>query len=278
MRSKSSALLKDVKKLYAEESKKKNTLTAKVQKKKVKKISPERMEQLILEHREHGKRLAWSFLTTWRIRLRNDEVVSVVGAALCEAATRFDESRGVSFKTFFFYHLRGLLLKEIARMINDHKSIVLAPNNEFCAYGGDIINIDKVNNHSIEFDDPERILEKRESVRACWDACEKLDTLEQEVIVRHYIYDEPLIEIADQLDYCRCHISKLKSKGIAKLNRLLSKNKLFEDEAKESKPKLVQKITREKSVRKANNYKGGRGRRKELESSDKVEKIRAISR
>ena len=97
----------------SEASKKKKKSSSK----KIKKLSRKGIDSLIIEHRDHGRRLAWSFLSGWRIRMPQDDVVSIVGAALCEAANRFDPGREVAFKTFFFYHLRGMLLKEVSRMV-----------------------------------------------------------------------------------------------------------------------------------------------------------------
>src|SRR5690606_27793022 len=80
---------------------------------------------LIVENQEHGYRMAWRLLANWRVRLAVDDVRSVVGIALCEAAHRFDPRYETSFKSFFFYHLRCLLLKEVGALINDRNLLRL---------------------------------------------------------------------------------------------------------------------------------------------------------
>ena len=229
----------------------------------VSKLNQEQINQLIIDHCDLGRRLAWSMLASWRVRIGQEEVVSAVGLALCDAANRFDPDRGVSFKTFLFYHLRGILLKEIARIIEDQK---------ICQYfnqpGGDGVSapeevpLQQWSAPLIEFNDPERLIQRREIASRCWDACNQLDELEREVIVRSFIYDEPLIEIADSLGYCRCHISRVKSKALATLNRQLA----HLDPAAEDRPLKRQievvRVSAESKKQKKVGYTGGRGRRK----------------
>lgn len=256
------------------------------------KLSRKKIDQLILEHREHGKRLAWSFLSSWRVRMGQDEVLSVVGAALCEAANRFDPSRDVAFKTFFFYHLRGMLLKEIARVIQEQKVLQFMPTG----LGADALRSEQYipGNWSlqlVENNNPERIIEKRQVASACWEACAQLDTLEQEVLVRYFVYDEPLVQIAKELDYCRCHISRVKSRALNKLSRLLKNSAVLverarlaaqvevdeEEETEGSLDDLALAPARGRSAAQRKNYTGGRGRRKQKKSvpkrSDALQKI-----
>ena len=238
-----------------------------------KKLSPEKIEAIVLDHRDHGRRLAWSFLTTWRIRMKQDEVISIVGAALCEAANRFDENRGVAFKTFFFYHLRGMLLKEISRMIHEQRVLQFYPHSvlsegsttDSSLYAGPPIV-------PIEQNNPERLIEKKEVAELTWGACSQLDELEQEVIVRHFVHDQPLIDIANELKYCRCHISRVKSRGLAKLQRYL-KSRFGNTEPQETERLSVEA----RAAMKGKSYTGGRGRRRLKIGLTKAEKIRKIA-
>ena len=229
----------------------------------VRKLSNERFEEIVLEHREHGRRLAWSFLSSWRVRLHHDEVTSIVGAALCEAAHRFDESRGVAFKTFLFYHLRGMLLKEIARAVSEQRVLQYVPGSSLSETApGESMGQSMAESHSVEQDDPEKIVERQELANICLEACKELDELEREIVLRHYVYDEPLIEIAEDLKYCRCHISRVKSRGLSKLEHHL-KAKLYPESipAALAAPVATTRDTPLKRVR-GKSYTGGRGRRK----------------
>ena len=228
-------------------------------------LSPREFEEIIVSHQEFGMKLAWSFLGGWRIRMNQDEVQSCVGAALVEAGTRFDPSRGVSFKTFFFYYLRGILLKEISRMIDSQKNTVLTP--EFVNESYETSAIPNWRFSLIENDDPEKIMAKRERALVCWKACEELDPLEQEVVVQTFAYDKPLVQVAKELGYCRCHVSRVKSNALVKLRGLLDKSCYEEfvnkkDKSASEKKMIVRKSSQAKRITKSS-YKGGRGRRKQ---------------
>ncbi|HQH26008.1 MAG TPA: sigma-70 family RNA polymerase sigma factor [Oligoflexia bacterium] len=238
------------------------------------KLPREKINELIIEHREHGKRLAWSFLTSWRVRMHQDEVMSVVGMALCEAANRFDAEKGVAFKTFFFYHLRGLLLKEIARAIHEQRVLQYVPhtvvsecaNTEHVVFAKDIFSL-------IENNNPERLMQKRQLSRTCWEACMQLDPLEREVLVRFFVYDEPLIQIADELRYCRCHISRVKSRALLRLEKILKRSDIDQAlgfELKALKEAFERSAVKSSKQTRRKSYTGGRGRRKQRQAEQKA--------
>ena len=247
----------------------------------IRKLPRHKIDELVLDHREHGKRLAWSFLSSWRVSMNPDEVISVVGAALCEAANRFDPDKGVAFKTFFFYHLRGMLLKEIARVIQEqrvlqfvpHSSVTDAPNTEQMVYTNWSF-------HLVETNNPERVIEKRQIAGVCWEACSTLDELEQEVLVRYFVYDEPLVDIARELKYCRCHISRVKSRALAKVAKVL-KAKLKNPEQDPAEPEQEQELD-EHTLRRLlaaqrKGYTGGRGRRKTRDGHRKSGTVQKVA-
>ena len=226
--------------------------------KKIKKLTRKGIDSLIVEHRDHGRRLAWSFLSGWRIRMPQDEVVSIVGAALCEAANRFDPSREVAFKTFFFYHLRGMLLKEISRMVKQKKLMHISDH-----HSEEGITLENQVSASwdyplVESKTPENLVQKKQLSNFCLSACDKLDDLEKEVLMRYFVNDQALVEIAKNLNYCRCHISRVKSKALKKLAAYLR-----EALGKDIKDLDNIKMPSDKVNKRAlSSYKGGRGRRK----------------
>ena len=76
------------------------------------------IDALIVNHRENGRKLARSLLRRWRVRMAPEETDSIVDLTLCEAAHRFCPDRGASFMTFFYYHLRGHLVRAVASAAN----------------------------------------------------------------------------------------------------------------------------------------------------------------
>lgn len=230
------------------------TISSKMTKRKRKKA-----DILMVENREHGVKLAWSMLNKWRIRMNPDEVESVVGEALVESALRFDEAKGAQFKTFFFYHLRGMLLKEVAFLIKESRETFHIPSevleNPVQASTSNISVGGLMKNHYlIEKRDPEALLIQKQFQKRFWDQCFALDELEKEVTERHFIMDEPLKKIADDLNYCRCHISRVKSRALKTLKEFVPL--ILDDE-------LTKKdLLRAKETVLAKKYTGGRGRRK----------------
>ncbi len=63
--------------------------------------------ELIEANIELARRMTRSILKGWNCRIPVDDQVSIANLALCEAATRFDKSRGVEFPTFLYYYVKG---------------------------------------------------------------------------------------------------------------------------------------------------------------------------
>lgn len=215
---------------------------------------------LVEDHYESGKRLAWSFLNKWRVRIEEDEVTSITGAALCEAANRFKPEMGVNFKTFLFYYLRGMLLKEITKRVTDSKMRVPVQNlNEANddARGFSLENYYQVDQDS----NPENMLYQKQRIELCREATAGLDALEQKVLEQFFGEDESVVDIAKNLGYCRCHISRVKSKALSSLTEKLSS--LSPDSRVESE-ELSEREGLIAARRKF--YRGVRGRRKVSDS------------
>jgi len=233
--------------------------------KPAKTLSKKQKNELILSHQEQGLKIAWRLLSNWRIKMQSDEVSSIVGIALCEAASRFDTEKGASFGTFLFYHIRGTLLKEITSAVNERRVCKLGgPDENYFSLFNSMFHT-KGENPLVENNTPEKIIQKQELKERCKDACSQLDELEQTVIVRHYVHEESLVHISKDLSYCRCHISRVKNNALEKLAKLLIP---FKTEVKPDSPPAAGPIAR--LVQAKRRYTGGRGRRK-LSNEDVVE-------
>jgi RNA polymerase sigma factor (sigma-70 family) len=214
-------------------------------------LTREQFESLIIEHIDFARRISWKLLNRWRITLCEDEVQSISAAALCEAASRFDLKRGVSFRTFLFYHLRGALLKEIARAVNDAKAVALdlVPADQMeRAPSRDVIEFAVVCQNPT----PEEQLIASQLSSLCRKACAELDALERDVLFRHFGLEQSVVQIAKELGYCRCHISRIKTQVLDRLQRTIHQRceKVVEPRS----------LPNEDAMR--SRYTGGRGRRK----------------
>lgn len=226
------------------------------------------MHTIIEEHWELGQKLAWKLLRSWRIRLVEDDVISIVGVALCEAAYRFDPKREASFKTFLFYHLRGALIKEIARIVQNQKFCTSMPQELFDVSEGfeSPENVHRIF-PAVEFDTPELLLQRKELTEFCKEASTFLDNLQQEVILRYFYYDESLTTIAEKLGYCRCHISRVKSKAISVLKHIVNISCPAEVYRAKLDSRMMDKLSPtalKQACTEPSRYTGGRGRRKKV--------------
>ncbi|MBL7662779.1 sigma-70 family RNA polymerase sigma factor [bacterium] len=213
-------------------------------------LNSEEKVVIILEHQDFARRIAWKMLNHWRIRLESDEVESVVGCALCEAAERYDTSFDASFKTFLFYHLRGLLLREITASVRARCNIPLVL---FLGDDREVI-VERVLEPLTEYNTPESMIIHREKANLCKDALATLDEMEKEVLKRHFVDDQNIVDIANELGYCRCHISRVKNKAIRSLSKTVGVI---------TKPLGLGSAALAKKNEARSKYTGGRGRRKQ---------------
>ncbi|MCB0324283.1 MAG: sigma-70 family RNA polymerase sigma factor [Bdellovibrionales bacterium] len=188
------------------------------------------VQELILGHRENGRKLSRSILRRWRVRMPSDEIDSIVDLALCEAARRFSPERGASFMTFFFYHLRGHLVRSVARAAQ--------ASNVFMSYGEnggiDTKQWQHVTTEALwsmapdhdvfgqrELETPENVVLRMEKIERCRTAVNALDDLEKEIITRSFSGEQALVDIAKSLGYSRCHISRVKKSALERLRGLM---------------------------------------------------------
>jgi RNA polymerase sigma factor (sigma-70 family) len=189
-------------------------------------------------------------LGSWNIRLPEDDVVSIVGISLCEAARNYDGRESTRFQTFFYYHLRGRLLREITDIVENKKITEEYSHDEYSdAVVSQKESLGFYNSSRFITESPEKMIEERQQQESFNKAFSELDVLEKEVITRHYFNGESLMDLADDLSYCRCHLSRVKSRAIAMLKKAIDSDS-------------CDMMDNAGSKHGGASYKGGRGRRK----------------
>ena len=184
-------------------------------------------DNIVLKYREKARKLARSILRKWRSRLDLEEVDSVVDLSLCEAVKRYDASKGASFMTFMFYHLRGNLIRTVSTAANSNILPIL--DQESTSGDGEGSHSSWMNRGIVrgvsateiaealtggEREQPDNHLLRKELAELSRKACGKLDELEREVVRRIYEQEEQLLDIAHTLGYSRCHISRVKRRAL----------------------------------------------------------------
>ncbi len=225
--------------------------TKKIVKKTASKLSSSgerRIAKLVLDHRDNGRKLARSILRRWRVRMPVDEIDSIVDLSLCEAARRYCLKHGAAFLTFFFYHLRGHLIRAVTRAAQA-SNIFMAQGQH---NGVDTSEWQYLTNEPtwpcfadhllLYYRDtltPENEVLRKESIIRCREAVTKLDSLQQEIVSRSFSEDQPLIDIAKALGYSRCHISRVKKSALLRLQEILAQNGIWDKGPNSAKLKEV---------------------------------------
>lgn len=180
-------------------------------------------EKLVIDHRENGRKLARSILRRWRVRMAASEIDSIVDLTLCEAASRFSPKKGAAFMTFFFYHLRGQLVRAVSSAAQNCSMFVNAGSasdmdpGDFRFQASETVFLSLAEESSAvphEVENPEELLLKKEKTEICESACRQLSDLERTIIMRSFRDDESLVDIARSMGYSRCHISRVKKKAL----------------------------------------------------------------
>lgn len=193
-------------------------------------IREQKVNQLILDHRENGRKLARSILRRWRVRMHAEEIDSIVDLSLCESARRYSKRFGASFLTFFFYHLRGHLVRSVTKaaqgdniFLSFAKSMGI-DSSDLGTFNTDVIWTYVPDNFIFgqnEIDNPENMVLRQEKINTCHNAYVKLDDLERQVIDRSFGSEESVVDIAKDLGYSRCHVSRVKKEALCRLKNLL---------------------------------------------------------
>jgi RNA polymerase sigma factor (sigma-70 family) len=183
-------------------------------------LSEAKKQEMVLEFRVKARKLSRSMLRRWQSRLDMEELDSIVDLSLCEAVKHFDPSRGVSFITFLFYHLKGNLVRAVSAAASEGaiaRNIDPLDGEELVALTANKnVNAQEVAEalNGQEQALPYDLLLKKEMAKLSRDSRSKLDPVEKEVIERIFIQGQQLIDIASNLGYSRCHISRLKKKAL----------------------------------------------------------------
>lgn len=197
-------------------AKKKDALTAK------------QRDALIVKYRLKARKLGRSILRMWHSRLDIEEVDSIVDLSLCEAVKRFDPARGASFMTFLYYHLKGNLVRAVSIAANSNSVPIFDPadfpmqegeGEHFLGHQFRTLTAAEVSEalSGAEAPLPDEVLWKKEVGQQSNAAFAKLDTLEKQIVERIYLAEEQIMDIARDLGYSRCHISRVKKRALETL-------------------------------------------------------------
>ncbi|MDR2337996.1 MAG: hypothetical protein LBE20_05045 [Deltaproteobacteria bacterium] len=185
----------------------------------------QKIEKLVIDNRISAQKMGYSILKRWNVYIEKEELNSVIDYALCDAAMRYIPNKGASFSTYFYYHLRGHLVRLVADLTMANSIFIQPEANTTLDYDNGVINKYYFESSDL-IDSPESTVIREEELTNCSYSINRLDKLEKEVLTRIY-NNESLVKVARSLGYSRCHISRIKKEALLKLKAIYSFNATF---------------------------------------------------
>lgn len=182
-----------------------------------------RRTQLVADHIDLAERYAWKIVKSANLQglLTKEETLSLAHLAACVAAKYYDGSRGASFGTFMFYHIRGDVFAEATKKVKRQK------NERPTAAADGYEDISDTYDSSLSSGQhtlsPGAHFERQELSSICREAMSELDQLEAAVIERHYFQGHSIVRIAEDLNYSRFHIHRKKRTALEHIRRFMER-------------------------------------------------------
>ncbi|MEM6960870.1 MAG: sigma-70 family RNA polymerase sigma factor [Myxococcota bacterium] len=211
-------------------------------------------EGFIREHRPLVVAVAKKLQAQFQLTIETDDLVSDGFTGLIEARSRFDAGRGVSFRTFAYYRVRGSMLDEVRRQsylprglhlqlkkaqaadtVCEHLETDVATRGSanykvatalssiavahaLCHVGSEpSAGSSKGELRIDERSSPERAALLREQAQRLRCAVERLPSRERALVRGHYFEDRRFDEVAQSLGISKSWASRLHSKALAQL-------------------------------------------------------------
>jgi RNA polymerase sigma factor for flagellar operon FliA len=209
--------------------------------------------RLIEAYRSYAHAIAAEIQKKLPSSVDRDDIIGAAELGLVEAARNFDPSRGVLFKTFAFYRIRGAVYDAMRRMgwlKGDARLRFEAGANEYlkdytepgagepapaaAPYGelkqltsavltSYMLSLDGAN---LEIADPaavsaEDALLQRDQIRCVKDAIAKLPENNRLLIEQYYFHDQTLEEIGNRLGLSKSWVCRLHAKSLDMLRGLV---------------------------------------------------------
>ena len=167
----------------------------------VSRLTPEQQE-IAAAHWDSAVRLAFGILGQWQVRFPREDVLSIAGVSLCEAAVRFNPSFGVKFTTFLFSYLRGNLIRELKQELRARDG--LGREEDAAEFNRN------VNEPEDKVTAPDALLDQQRLYRKLAEAIQTLNTQDRAIIERFYYDGATVVDLAKDLGYSRAHLTRWK--------------------------------------------------------------------
>ena len=186
--------------------------------------SVESWQQLVVRYRPAGRKLALGLLSKWNCRIDADGVQSIVDISLCEAALRFNAGYGTAFLTFYYFHLKGGLIRELSSRKDHSLKFVdtlpsaFTPNAEPEEFSVAAMSLWDDESTSIE-----ESIYSRQLAAHCAKVCQRMKSPERDVIERLVFGGESVAKVSSELGISRGHIFRIRKTALCKLQQAVKR-------------------------------------------------------
>lgn len=186
----------------------------------------ERRNDLILSFRPYVIRVAHAVVLTVPSYVELDDLIGWGVLGLIEAADRYDSSRGVPFRSFAHFRIKGAIYDGLRREFGAHVPSQLATEeiganqpDVFCA---DAAYGDPGTADLLRFAEdlaPDQLVWIAELRGLVDEAMESLLPIEREVLRHHYFLDKPIVALAGARNLSKSWLSRVHTRALAKLRQ-----------------------------------------------------------
>lgn len=187
-------------------------------------IELERRNDLIMSFRPYVIRVARSVVVTVPTYVELDDLIGWGYLGLIEAADRFDESRGVPFRSFAHYRIKGAIYDGLRREFGAHVPSQLSSDEAdsvtpelICgdaAYAGG----SRLELYGLSRDlSPDHHVWIAELIALVDEVMDTLSPIERDVLRHRYFLDKPIVSLAGARNFSKSWLSRIHARAIAKL-------------------------------------------------------------
>lgn len=174
-------------------------------------------QRLIETNYEAAIKVGFNILRGWGSYMEAEELKSVVNVALAKASWSFVPTRNCSFLTYAYYTIKSELRTQIDfftrnQKIGVSKSINSLAENEISFTAHNTLAV---------FLSPEVCLQNKEISCHISAMLQRLSEIERSVITKYFWDGQEIEQIADDLNYSKRHLFRLKNKALLKIRGYL---------------------------------------------------------
>lgn len=186
-------------------------------------VDLERRNELILSFRPYVIRVAHAVVLTVPTYIELDDLIGWGYLGLIEAADRFDASRGVPFRSFAHYRIKGAIYDGLRREFGAHvpsqlgSEEIATESDVFCA---DAAYLDGGSPDLFQLAAdlaPDHLVWIAELRALVDEAMETLLPIERDVLRHRYFLDKPVVALAGARNLSKSWLSRVHTRALARL-------------------------------------------------------------